>query len=111
MIKGESVTVIRRVQASTDEMCEPVFEEVEETVANVLWHESSTDEIDESNRMYGITCDLSLDFPKAYTASLEGCSVIVRGMEYRVLGDPKGYMPENTPTPWNRPVKAARADG
>ena len=111
MIRGEEVTVTRKVLSSRDEMGEPVFSTSTETVANVLWHEASTDEMDESNRMFGVTCDLSLDFPKSYKASLEGCTVTVRGTEYRVLGDPKGYMEQNTPTPWNRPVKVARADG
>ena len=111
MIRGENVTVTRKVLSSRDGMGEPVFSTSTETVANVLWHESSTDEMDESTRMYGVTCDLSLDFPKSYTASLEGCTVTVRGVDYRVLGDPKGYMEQNTPTPWNRPVRVARADG
>ena len=110
-MRGTSVTVTRRTVASRDEMGEPVFATSTETVRNVLWHESTTDEMDESYRMYGVTCDLSLDFPKTYAESLEGCTVNVCGTEYRVLGDPKGRMPENTPTPWNRPVRVARADG
>ena len=88
-----------------------MFEYTTTTVGNVLWHEASTDEMDESNRMFGVTCDLSLDFPKSYTASLEGCTVTVNGDEYRILGDPQGYMPANTPTPWNRRAMAVRADG
>ena len=111
MIRGTSVTVTKRTVASRDDMGEPVFSTTTTTVDNVLWHEASTDEMDESNRMFGVTCDLSLDFPKTFTDSLEGCLVTVGGDDYRVLGDPKGYMPENTPTPWNRPVKVARADG
>ena len=110
-MRGTDVKVTRRTIASRDEMGEPVFDESSEIVGNVLWHESTTDEMDESNRMYGVTCDLSLDFPKTYTASLEGCTVNVCGTEYRVLGDPKGLMAENTPTPWCRPVRVARADG
>ena len=110
-MRGEDVTVTRRVLSGRDDMGEPVVATSTETVGNVLWHESTTDEMDESTRMYGVTCDLSLDFPKSYTASLEGCHVTVRGTEYRVLGDPKGFMVQNTPTPWNRPVKVARADG
>ena len=111
MIKGTTVTVTKRTVSSRDEMGEPVFATESVEVDNVLWHESTTDEIDETNRMYGVSCDISLDFPKTFTGSLEGCSVNVGGTEYRVLGDPIGYMPENTPTPWNRSVKAARADG
>jgi len=111
MIKGVDVTVTKRTVSSRDDMGEPVFTVTTTTVGNVLWHEASTDEIDETNRMFGVTCDLALDFPKSFTDSLEGCIVTVNGSDYRVLGDPKGYMPENTPTPWNRPVKVARADG
>ena len=111
MIRGVDVTVTRRTATTCDAMGEPVFSLTTTTVGNVLWHEASTDEIDESTRMFGVECDLSLDFPKTYTDSLEGCTVNVNGDEYRVLGDPKGYMAENTPTPWNRSVKVARADG
>lgn len=111
MIKGVDVMVTSRSSTTTDDMGEPVFTYTTTTVGNVLWHEANTDEMDESNRMFGVTCDLSLDFPKTYTASLEGCTVTVNGEDYRVLGDPKGFMPENCPTPWNRTVKAVRADG
>ena len=111
MIRGTSVTVTSRTLKSRDDMGEPVFETTTTTVENVLWHEASTDEMDESNRMFGVTCDLSLDFPKSFTDSLEGSTVEVGGTAYRVLGDPKGYMAENTPTPWNRRAMAVRADG
>lgn len=111
MIRGTDVVVTKRSVTGRDEMGEPVFETASEVVPNVLWHEASTDEMAESNRMFGVTCDLSLDFPKSYAESLEGASVTVNGRGYRVLGDPQGYMPENTPTPWNRHVMAVRADG
>jgi len=111
MIRGTDVTLTTRTVASRDEMGEPVFDVTTTTVGNVLWHEASTEDIDESNRMFGVTCDLSLDFPKAYTDSLEGAVVEVGGKAYRILGDPAGYMPENTPTPWNRRALAVRADG
>ena len=118
MISGVSVTVTKRVPV-VDTLGNPVYDEMGEltfttsatTVANVLWHEANTDEMDESNRAYGVTCDISMSFPKTYTDSLEGCTVTVGGKNYRVLGDPIGYMPENTPTPWNRTVMAVRADG
>ena len=111
MIRGVDVTLTKRTVKSRDEMGEPVFETTTTTVGNVLWHEANTDEMDESNRMFGVTCDLSLDFPKSFTDSLEGALVTVGGTDYRILGDPKGYMPENTPTPWNRHAMAVRADG
>lgn len=111
MISGTTVTVTRRVMTGRDEMGEPVFSTQSESVGNVLVAPSSTDEMDETNRAYGVTCELTLHFPKDYTQSLEGCTVAVYGGTYRVLGDPQPYMAANTPTPWNRPVKVARADG
>jgi len=130
MIRGTSITVVHRTMTGRDDMGEPVFTTWRDTVGNVLITPSSTDEMDESNRMFGVTCDLTLHFPKSYTASLEGCTVILpppygdavptttttttgQGTEraYRVLGDPKPYMPDNTPTPWNRNAMVVRADG
>lgn len=111
MIRGRQAVVVRRVQSGTDEMGDPVFTETEETVANVLAAPSSTDEMDETNRAFGVVCEMTFHFPKSYTASLEGCRVRWGGREYRVIGDPQPYMDENTPTPWNRAAKAVRADG
>jgi len=132
MIRGTSVTVRRRTMTSRDEMGEPVFSVTSETVDNVLITPSSTDEIDETNRAFGVTCELTLHFPKSYEASLEGCEVVLfppygdaehaatstttttgPGAEhpYRVIGDPQPYMAANTPTPWNRAARVARADG
>ena len=112
MIRGPDVIVTRRTMAGRDEMGEPVFAESVERVGNVLWHRSNADDMDESNRMFGVTCDIVLDFPKSYTDSLEGCTVTVGGTEYRIVGDyAEEYMPENTPTPWNKKAMAVRADG
>ena len=139
MISGTSVTVVRRTMTGRDEMGEPVFSTSQETVGNVLVTPSNTDEMDVSNRMFGVVCELTLHFPKSYTASLEGCTVLlsapygdaapepttsstaadeaaetvvqVVGHAYRILGDPKPYMACNTPTQWNRAAMAVRADG
>lgn len=111
MIRGTDVVVTKRSVTGRDEMGEPVFSEAEETVANVLAAPSSTDEMDETNRAFGVVCEMTFHFPKSYTASLEGCRVRWGGREYRVIGDPQPYMDENTPTPWNRAAKAVRADG
>lgn len=115
MIRGTNVTVLRRVLSGRDEMGEPVFATSTETVGNVLIAPSNTDEMDETNRAFGVTCELTLHFPKTYTAGLEGCAVVLPAPwdkgEYRVIGDPRPYMEANTPTPWNRAAKVARADG
>lgn len=35
--------------------------------------------------------------PKSFTSSLRGAKATVRGEEFFVVGDPKGYTPENLP--------------
>ena len=111
MIRGVDVEFTYKSVTSHDDMGEPVYSYTTTTVSNVLWHESTTDEMDESNRMFGVTCDLSLSIPKTLTGSLEGAHVTINGKDYRILGDPQGYMDVNTPTPWNRSAMAVRADG
>ena len=51
-------------------------------------------------------------FPQElHRIALKGCRVNVRGTEYRVIGDPQRYDPENTPGDWNLTVEVGRTDG
>ena len=63
------------------------------------------------HRPDGTEVAYTLCFPKSFTASLKGCRVNVRGTEYRVIGDPQRYDPENTPGDWNLTVEVGRTDG
>ena len=110
LIQGEPVTVVRRT-SGRDELGEPI-EPVEERedVQNVVVAPGSTSDLDAS-RPEGVKVAYSLCFPKTYSGSLRGCSVEVRGEEYAVVGDPKRYMPENTPGDWNLTCEVGRADG
>ncbi len=54
----------------------------------------------------GVVVDYIFHFPYWYTKSLRDCYIEFEDEQYVVIGDPRGYMPENTPGVWNRPVKA-----
>ena len=53
-----------------------------------------------------------LYFPRTYTGeSLKDCKAIVRGREYRIIGDPMPLDGGITPTRWNMQVIIDRDDG
>ena len=105
MIKGDSVNVLRFVNTGTDDMGEPVQEWQTETVEDVLFAPSSTEDVG-AERPNGDAVVVTFHFPKTYTQSLRGCKIEYAGSTYAVQGDPHGYMIENCPTRWNRTVTA-----
>ena len=110
LIQGETVTVIRRTE-KRDELGEPAgFTEEREEARNVVVAPGSTSDLDAS-RPEGVTVAFTLCFPKGYAGELRGCSVLVRGCEYSVVGNPQRYAPENTPGDWNLTAEVARTDG
>ena len=54
---------------------------------------------------------MSLYFPRSYQGTLRDCKVVVRGIEYRVIGDPVALDGGLTPTSWNMQVNVCRDDG
>lgn len=110
LIKGEAVTVVRRT-AKRDEVGDVIgFDEAREEVANVVVYPGETADLDAS-RPNGVTVAFTTCFPKTYEGELRGCSVVVRGTEYAVVGDPQRYSPENTPGDWNLTAEVTRTDG
>lgn len=111
MIIGDTVTVIRPTTTGTDEMGEPVAEDAKEAVAGVLFAPGGTSPLSESLRARGFRVDAEFHFPKGYTGSLAGCSIVHGEDKYEVVGDPQRYMDANTPGPWNMQVAARRVEG
>ena len=114
MISGTRVTVVRPRSMGVDRLGLPFYGEPErEPVDNVLVQPGATADMDAS-RPEGVTVALTLHFPKEYGQPLKGCSVELPepwAGTYRVIGDPRPYMVENTPGPWDRPVEVEAADG
>ena len=84
------------------------------TVENVLVDRPSDSDIEQTTRQYGAQCDFTLHFPKAYHASLRGCSVVLPApwsCTCEVLGDPMPYDPALTPGAHDRPVNVRRVVG
>ena len=110
LIRGEPVTVVRPAIAY-DDLGEPVYGEPERTeVSDVLVTPGATSDMGAS-RPNGIVVAFTLGFPKTYQEPLRGCSVVVRGRSYEVVGDPQPLTAENVPGPYNYTVEVTRSDG
>lgn len=113
LINGIGVTVLRP-RRSVDRLGNEVDAGWdEEGVDNVLVVPGPTADM-EASRPEGVTVALTLHFPKTYTASLEGCLVMLPSPwdgPYVVIGDPRQYMDSSVPGPWNRPVEVEVSHG
>jgi|SRR5690625_119271 len=111
-MQGETVVVHRRVETGHDPLNSPVYEDVTETVHDVLVAPGPRSDVDASTRPDGTRVAWNLHFPKPYAESLRGAKVSVRGQKpAKVIGDPQPYTLENTPTRWWLPVELERVDG
>jgi hypothetical protein len=117
MIRGEDV-VVHRPQTSLDSRKDPAEVWEHEPVANVLFGFPTTDDLDQAMRAYGTRVKYKIGIPKAYAASLKGCTItrmrdagLEHPPEYRVIGDPAPIPPEICPTAWNRECYVEEIDG
>ena len=115
MIRGVTVTVVApNPTKELDRFGEPVMgTPTSTTVDDVLVAPLSTDDL-RAPRADGDTVDLTLHFPKSWTAPLRGCSVTLPepwAGTYRVVGEPMPYIGADTPGKWHMPVEVARVDG
>nr|DAE55126.1 MAG TPA: head closure knob [Caudoviricetes sp.] len=120
---GETVTVLTRTKAGTDEMGEPIYEWTAETVGNVLVRPLSGSDLVDSLRPDGIQVSYSLAFPKAWTAGKQPgflahrrVVLVARGMDAKdadsalmVSGSPDRTVP--CPTAWDTVAEVGRNDG
>lgn len=107
---GEQVVVFTPTYAYDTNMDE-VTTYAQSTVDDVLVDPSKGADVLSNTRLDGTRAYLTLHFPKTFTAPLRGCKVVVRGKEYRVIGDPAPYTDANTPTRWHMPVDVEVVDG
>lgn len=110
LITGETVTV-RTPVYSIDEHNEQVTRWVDTEVENVVVAPGSTADVEDSTRPYGTRAAFTLGLPKAFSASLRGCRVVVRGTECAVIGDPQPNAVANCPTAWWYTAEVEAVDG
>lgn len=111
MIRGRTVTLYAPGAWTVDRFNNTVISQYVSTqIANVLISPGATSDL-EAGRPDGVRVDYTVHFPKTFTGSLKDCQIEIDGARYRVIGDPKPYMDENTPTPWHMPCEVVKCDG
>lgn len=114
-MRGEDITLLRRIRSGVDEGNNSVSEWERETVGNVLVDSPNTENGKDSNRPDGMRVDAVFRFPRDYAGGpLDGCKIIIRGDEthpYHVVGHPIPLDGGMTPTAWNMSVEATYSEG
>ena len=107
MIRGISVVLTERTQMGVNEINEPVYEETEVTVENILVGSPKTDEIDDALKLYGKRLAYTLYLPKGDSHNWENAKVTFYGRTFRTFGLPMELIEENIPeaVSWNARVR------
>lgn len=105
MIKGETVILIDNIQIETDPFGEPVYEENQIEVQNVLIGNPSTEAAVNEFNLTGKKLLFVLGIPKNDIHDWKDKTVIIRGQKFRTYGFPLTQTAENVPGRWNTQVK------
>ena len=107
-IKGITVTLINKVQTGTDPFDNPIYEDVEIEVDNVLVSPTSTDDVVNAKDLTGRKAVYTLAIPKGDTNDWENQEVRFFGERWRVIGMPLQGIDELIPLDWNKKVMVER---
>jgi len=107
-LKGITVTLINKVQTGTDPFDNPIYEDVEIAVDNVLVSPTSSDDVVNTMDLTGRKAVYTLAIPKGDTNDWENQEVRFFGERWRVIGIPLQGIDEMIPLDWNKKVMVER---
>lgn len=105
----ETVTMLSRTLTGYDDFKEPIWEDIETDVSDVLVAPGNTSDLTGNTRTDGDTVVFTLYFPASYIENLRNTRIRVRGSIYRTVGDPQPYT--GSPLKWNRVVTVEAVNG
>lgn len=108
MIHGINVTLYQKQQTGEDAFGAPVFNEVSETVHNVLIGEPTTEELVNELQLYGKRLAYTLALPKGDAHDWHDVTVEFFGQRFRTYGDVTEGIEAMIPLHWNKKVKVER---
>lgn len=108
MLKGITVVLYDKVQTGVDPFNQPIYEETEIEVENVLVAPSTTDDITTSTDLVGKKAVYTMAIPKGDTHEWENKRVKFFGQEWKVFGFTLQGIEENIPLSWNKKVMVER---
>lgn len=107
-IKGITVTLISNKEVGRDPFDNPIYEDVEIEVGNVLVSPTSSDDIVNTKDLTGRTAVYTLAIPKGDTNTWENQEVRFFGERWRVFGIPLQGIEHLIPLDWNKKVMVER---
>ena len=100
-IRGISVTLYERVEASRDAMNATIYQETPVVVENVLVSPVSAEEELSTVQLTGKHAVYELSLPKSDSHAWDDCRVDFFGRSWRVIGPPKEWIEAMIPGDWN----------
>lgn len=107
-IKGITVTLISKQETGRDPFGEPIYEDVEIEVDNVLISPTTSDDIVNQMTLTGKKAVYTLAIPKGDTNDWEDQEVRFFGEKWRVFGVPLQGIDHLIPLDWNKKVTVER---
>lgn len=107
-MKGISVILYDKVQTGVDAFNRPVYEDVAETVENVLIGEPTAQDILDTLNLTGKYLAYTLAIPKGDTHTWTDRKVEFFGEVFRTFGEPTQGIEALIPLSWNKKVKVER---
>jgi len=107
-IKGITITLISNKEVGRDPFDNPIFEDVEVEVYNVLVSPTSSDDIVNTKDLTGRIAVYTLAISKSDTNVWENQEVRFFGERWRVFGIPLQGIEELIPLDWNKKVMVER---
>lgn len=107
-MKGTSVVLFNKTLSGYDSLNNPVYTLTQETVANVLIGQPTTDDITASNDLYGKKIEYMLGLPKGDAHNWDDVRVDFFGQSFRTFGEVIQGIEDNVPTPWHKKVRVER---
>src|SRR5690625_1973009 len=108
MIKGITVTLINKKQIDTDPFGNPIFDDVEIEVDNVLVKPTSTEEIVDTLNLTGKKAVYTLAIPKGDENDWENAEVYFFNQKWSTFGFVTEGIEHLIPLDWNKKVMVER---
>lgn len=107
-IRGITVTLIDKVKIDEDNFGEPIYQDREVNVRNVLVAPSTVDDIVTAQDLTGKKAVYTLAIPKNDCHKWEDRYVLFFGKKWHVLGFAIEGIADNIPLDWNKKVMVER---
>lgn len=107
-LKGITVTILIEEETGKDPFGSPVVSKREEKVANVLVAPASSNEIVDSQSLFGRKAVYTLAIPKGDRHNWENAKVLFFGEPWQAFGIPLEGIEELIPLDWNKKVMVTR---